>query len=227
MNNLRENEQRAKIAILFIWIVFALEIISFISSYLQYNLFEAMESGKLVSDEAINASNSRESVVGILYGVASLFSAITFIMWFRRAYYNLHQKVENLSYSEGWAAGSWFVPVVNWFRPYQIMKELYTETKRLLTKKGLAESVNYTTTNLGWWWTFWIITGIFGSIIFQISFRYTETIEDNIVLSVLYMVSNVLNIPLTFITVKVIKDYSKVEPLLHEISEESEDFIQE
>ncbi len=70
-------------------------------------------------------------------------------MWFRRAYFNLHQKVSYLSHSEGWAAGSWFVPIVNLYRPYQIMKEIYVETKELFTKRGLSEKVGYSTNYLG------------------------------------------------------------------------------
>jgi hypothetical protein len=35
---LRNNEQRAKIAIIFIWIVMAIEIVSAVSSFMQYNL---------------------------------------------------------------------------------------------------------------------------------------------------------------------------------------------
>jgi len=186
---------------------------------MQYDLLLAMASGADIPDELANANDIREQIAGIFYLIASIISAITFIMWFRRAYYNLHQKVGTLSLSEGWAAGSWFIPIVCLYRPYQIMKELYIETKELLKRNGFAESVNYTTSYLGWWWGLWIASGIIGNFILRFSLRSAETIDDYIELTIAQMVISVLGIPLALITIKIIKDYSGAEPLLHEIKE--------
>ena len=222
MENLKPNEKRAKNAILFIWIVLALEIVNIISSYLQYELLQAAANGWDISDKA-DANDMREGIVALFYFIASVISAITFIMWFRRAYYNLHQRVNYLSHSEGWAAGCWFVPIVNLYRPYQIMKELYVETKNFFSRKGLSEKINYTTDYVGWWWTLWIISGIIGNFVFRFSLRYAETIEDYITMTFGQIIVGVLGIPLALITIKVIKDYAKVELLLSEITEDMED----
>ena len=221
MEKLRPNEQRAKNAIILIWIVLALEIVNLISSYMQYDLLQTVANGGFISDEVAEANDTRESFLGIIYFIIYISSGITFIMWFRRAYFNLHQKVNWLNHSEGWAAGCWFVPIVNLYRPYQIMKELYIETKKLLTKKGLSEKVNYTTDYLGWWWTLWIISGIIGQIIFRYSIRGdTDTIGSLTTITFAQMILGVLGIPLALITVKIIRDYSKVEPLLAQINDE-------
>jgi len=135
MEHLRPNEQRAKSAIVLIWIVLAFEIISFISSYIQYDLLQTAANGGQISMEYATANDTRERIVGITSMIVYIISAITFIQWFRRAYYNLHLRAELLSYTEGWAAGSWFVPIVNLIRPYRIMTELYEETNELLVKK--------------------------------------------------------------------------------------------
>ena len=219
MENLKSNEQRAKNAILLIWIILVLEIVKLISSYLQYNLLQTATNGGYISDEAITANNSRELIISILHFIAYVISVITFIMWFRRAYYNLHQKVNHLSHSEGWAVGSWFVPIISLYLPYQIMKEIYVETKELLNKKGLSEKVNYTTSYLGWWWTLWIIGIIISNLIF--GFKH-NTIDNYIVLTIAHMGLNILRILYTLITIKIIKDYSKVEPLLNEIGDDVE-----
>jgi hypothetical protein len=124
-------------------------------------------------------------------------------MWFKRAYFNLHQKVKNLSYSVDWAVGSWFVPILNFFRPYQIMKELYQETKKLLLNKGLITEDSLSTKYIGLWWTLWII----GGIIARLAFKFTIN-------NILLITDNIIGIFLALITIKVIKDYSKVEPLL-------------
>jgi len=220
MEMLRPNEQRAKNAILLIWIVFALEIVNLISSYMQYDLLQTIANGGYISDEAAEANDLREQICGIVYFIAYLISAITFIMWFRRAYFNLHQKVTCLAHSEGWAAGSWFVPIICLYRPYQIMKEMYVKTKELFTKKGLSEKVDYSTSYLGWWWTLWIISAFVGQFVFKFAFKSTDTIDNLITTTVAQMILSALGVPLALITVRIIKDYSKVEPLLADIRDD-------
>jgi len=221
MEELRPNGERAKNAILLTWAVFTFEIINLISSYLQYNLLQTVANGGYISDEAANANDLREQIVGGIYFIIYIAFLIMLIMWFRRAYYNLHQRVDTLSFSDGWAAGAWFVPIISLYRPCRIMKELYVETKELFREKGLSEKVNYTTKYLGWWWTLWIISSLLGTFIFRFS-RQAEAIDDYMILTVAQMISNVLGIPLALFTIKVIKDYAKVEPLLNEITEEME-----
>jgi hypothetical protein len=219
MENLKPNGQRAKNAITLIWIVLAFEIVALISGYLQYDLLQTVANGGEILTETATANDNREQIIAILYMIAFIVSAITFIQWFRRAYYNLHLKVNHLSHTEGWAAGSWFVPVVNLYRPYQIMKEMYQETMELLTKKGIGFNHTFSTNALGWWWTLWIISKIIGQFIFRYSLK-AESIDELTVSTFASMIINIIGIPLALITVKVIKDYLDVEPLLSEIQDE-------
>ncbi|NIK73072.1 hypothetical protein FHS56_000558 [Thermonema lapsum] len=221
MENLRPNGQRAKNAITLIWIVLALEIISLISGYLQYDLLQTVANGGKISMATATANDTREQMIGTIYIIVYVISAVTFIQWFRRAYFNLHQKVKNLAYTEGWAAGSWFVPIVNLYRPYQIMKELYQETKELLNKKGINVNTNLTTSSLGWWWTLWILNNIIGQFVFRYSIK-AKSIDELTTSTIASMIGNIIGILLALITVKVIKDYSNVEPMLFEIKDEEE-----
>ena len=95
------------------------------------------------------------------------------------------------------------------------MKELYRETKELLTKKKLPISENFTTNSLGLWWTLWIINNIIGQFVFRYS-RNAESIDELTTLTIASIIANIVGIPLALITVKIVKDYSKVEPLLIE-----------
>ncbi|MDR1008388.1 MAG: DUF4328 domain-containing protein [Campylobacteraceae bacterium] len=216
MEKLKPNDQMAKNAIIFIWIVLILEVVSFISSYLQYDLLQTVANGGYISPEAADANDNREQTIYVIYLIAFIISAITFIVWFRRAYYNLHQKVDSLLYSEGWAAGSWFIPIINLYRPYKIMKELYVKTKELLEKRGFLAQVNYTTSYVGWWWSIWIIKGFISNFMYRYSLK-ADTVNEYIALTVAGMIFSILNILCALITVKIIKDYSKVESLLKEV----------
>lgn len=218
MQNLKSNEQRAKNAITLIWIVLALEILSLISGYFQYDLLQAVANGGEISIETANENDTREQIIGVIYLIAFIISGITFIQWFRRAYYNLHLMVNHLSHSEDRAAGSWFIPLVRLYRPYQIMKELYQETKELLVRNELRINENFSKSALGWWWTLWIISNVTGQLVFRYSMK-AESIDELINSTIASMIGNVVGIPLAIITVKVIKDYANVEPLLLEVKD--------
>lgn len=221
MENLRPNQQRAKTAIILIWVVLGLEIVSLVSGYFQYDLLQSVANGEAISTEKANFNDTREQLIAILYTVTFIVSAVTFIQWFRRAYYNLHLKVKNLSHTEGWAAGAWFVPILSLFRPYQIMKELYHETKVLLTSKGLISEESLSTNTLGFWWALWIINNLVGQFVFRFSAR-AETVDELIISTGASMFANIIGIPLALIAIKVIKDYSNVEPLMHELVDDVE-----
>jgi hypothetical protein len=193
----------------------AMEIVGLISGYFQYVLLHNAAGGIQISTEAAVANDTREQIIAIVYLIAYIISAVTFIRWFRRAYYNLHTKIDYLNYSENWASSSWIVPVVNLYRPYQIMKELYQETRELLTNNGITRSFNLSTNLLIWWWTIWVINNILGQIIYRFSMN-ADTVDKLIFSTTANMLSNIIGIPLALITIKIIKDYSASESLLYE-----------
>lgn len=214
MENLRPNKQRAKIAILLIGIVMLLDIVSLISSYFQYNLLNDIAKGVNVSIATAEASDLRESIIAVIYAIAFLISGITFIQWFRRAYFNLHLRVDNLKFGEGWAAGSWFTPIISIYRPFQIMKELYEKTNELrLSREGEEGSkTNYSNFTLAIWWTLWLIDNYFGQIIFRASLN-DNTNQLNIT-SIMSMIESLIGVILGLITIKIIRDYSMMEEKL-------------
>ncbi|MDA0195278.1 MAG: hypothetical protein O2951_09570 [Bacteroidetes bacterium] len=64
-----------------------------------------------------------------------------------------------------------------------------------------------------------IIIGI--AIVFLYSMK-AESIDELTTSTVVSMIGNIIGIPLALITVKVIRDYSNVEPMLLEIKDEEE-----
>ncbi|TLX72865.1 DUF4328 domain-containing protein [Labilibacter sediminis] len=203
---------------LLVWIVLAFEVILLISNYMQFSLLDGVADGKEITMDEATANDGRVQFISLVYLLVFIASGITFIMWFRRAYFNLGQKVNHLSQTDGWAAGAWFVPFINLYRPYQMMKELYIETKEYLIKTGATVSEKFTTGSLGIWWTLWIISGIIGQVVFRLSMR-AETIDEMLFMTTLEMAENIIAIPLAIVTVKMIKDYSDVEELLQDKQE--------
>lgn len=214
MEELKPNEQRAKNATILIWIVLIMEIVAFVSHFFQYILLQSAANGEAISMEYATSNDLRERIIAIISLIVYLVSAFTFIQWFRRAYFNLHLRVNLLSHNEGWAAGCWFVPILNLYRPNQIMKEMFEETKQFLKKNEI--SINEGFTSIGLWWTLWIVNGFLGQFIFKYSMK-AETIDEFTISTIADMISNIIGIPLAIITIQMIKEYSNYETLLTKV----------
>ncbi|WP_304197257.1 DUF4328 domain-containing protein [Flavobacterium alvei] len=216
MQDLKPNEQRSQNAILLIWIALALNCISLVSSYFQYDLLQTAANGGEISTEAVTSNDNREQAIGIIQLIVFVLSAITFIQWFRRAYFNLHLRVNHLSNSEGWAAGCWFMPIVNLFRPYQIMKELFQETHLFLKRNNAHTKEHLSIASLGLWWTFWIIDRFVGQFVFKYAMK-ADTIDELTTSTIAQLISNGIGIVLAIITINIITDYSKLELVMHKV----------
>jgi|694.fasta_scaffold25150_9 hypothetical protein len=210
---LKTNQKRSQFAITLIWICLIVNLISLFSSYLQFQLLTQLSKGVEIANYKLEQNDSREQLVGIVTLIVSIISAVAFIQWFRRAYFNLHSLVPNLTYSEGWAAGSWFVPVIGFFRPYQIMVELYNKTIARLVERKLFENQSFDLSFVKVWWALWIIVSIIGRVVYKF-ISEAETLDKFIDCTIFSMVESILYIPLSLITIKVIKVYSNFENIL-------------
>ena len=153
---LRDNRSRARAARL---VFLLLALIS--AALVAISLLTPPQTGP--DDEVPPAATmlyAATGLAGVLYLVLLVGSYVALIMWLRRAYYNLHQLPGIYpEYSDGWAAGAWFVPFINLARPYTIMREVWNDTQRAAVGQ-VAEPA----TILGWWWAAFILKFIVGRI---------------------------------------------------------------
>ncbi len=208
---IKPNSQRAKNAIILIWCVMILDFTSLVSSYLQYDLLATVDAGGFISEGTAELNDNRELIIGLLYSITSIISIITFIQWFRRGYYNLNIR-KNCAHSEGWAAGSWFVPIISLFRPYQIMKEMWIETSKMIADKT-SDTLKSSTVVIGTWWTLWIITNYVSNYALKSGLK-GETLSDYMNSTIADIVTSILSIPLAYITIVMIKHYAHKEQQL-------------
>jgi predicted nucleic acid-binding Zn ribbon protein len=210
---IRPNQQRAKNAVILIWCIMILDVVCIISSYLQYDLLNTVNEGGFISDGTAELNDNRELIIGILYFIVSLVSIVTFIQWFRRAYYNLNIRKRNCSYSEGWAAGCWFVPIIALFRPYQIMKEMWVETSKLINNTSTAIIKNDSTAIIGVWWALWIVTNYVANYALKTTVK-GDSLADYMNATMGDIVTSVISIPLAYVTIVMIKRYAHKEEQL-------------
>ena len=209
---LKPNEKRSKIAIVLIWICLIVYLFSFFSSFLQYRLLTQISFGVQIAEDILEQNDTREQVIVLVTFIVNIISAVTFIQWFRRAYFNLHILVPNLTFIEGWAAGSWFVPMISFFRPFQIMVELYNKTIEKIEERKLIENQNFDFSFLKLWWALWIL--VFVIDLKRLVIPKTDMIDSLIQNTIIDMFQCLVYIPLSLLTIKVIKEYSNFENIL-------------
>lgn len=119
----------------------------------------------------LDANDSRQAVVGLLYLTTFIFTVIAFLMWQRRIRKNAdYIGITRLRFSMAGVIGWWFVPIANIFLPYQVMKEMWQSNHH-----GVNEQPEWrdptVSSLLGWWWGLFLVGGWVGSAAARIYFR--------------------------------------------------------
>jgi len=98
--------------------------------------------------------------VDFFFSVAAL---IAFLTWIHRAYRNLPSiGATCLRFSPGWAVAYFFIPILSFFRPYQVVREIWSGSDPAeLPESDEAPSPPGIVT---WWWTLWIAGGLTSSV---------------------------------------------------------------
>lgn len=213
---LKPNQTRANNAILLLWIALAVTTVMLFMECYNLLFLNDIANGRNLDMRQFYLVELISIVVTIVYGIVMILCAVFFIMWFRRAYYNLHQFRSNLSYSEGWAAGAWFVPIMNWFAPFKIMNDLYRNTSGILLEKEDVEVDRKSHRIKNFWWALWISSSIIGNLGYQVE-RKAETIDALTVSAYMDILSSILSIGAAYCAVQVTKKYAEMEKRLVEL----------
>ncbi len=141
------------------------------SSYLQYDLAKRVIAAANVPDAEVNRLELIQMVLGVLQFGVYLATVVVFVCWFYRAHANLEPLgARYLTYTSGWAAGCWFVPILNLFRPVQIAQEIWRHSDPYVTDEpGGPLAASKSSALIGFWWGVWLISNVIHNVSFRIS----------------------------------------------------------
>ncbi len=220
--NLKPNQQRAQYALWILLLLVLIKVVAIVTFYLQYHLLDQWMNGAMVDMDAAEANDRRVLIVGLFDIVVRIATIIAVILWFRRAYFNLHLRFQNLTYSEGWAAGGWFVPFMSLVVPYQIFNDLFIQTKQFLKKFDIPERNKLNDTLLIIWWLVWICNTISQNIFKR--FTRSETDVEKLANYTLFDIGfTAVDVIALVMLIAIIKAYSEIEPIFHSKLDEEKD----
>ena len=145
----------------------AVDLIAVVFSILELGLLDRLIAGEQVSDSQIDASDTRQSAIGLIQTALLIAVAVFFIRWLRLAYRNADVVAPDVRrYKHGWAIGAWFVPFLNLWRPKQIVNDVW--------RAGEASGAPHAAPLPAWlniWWVAWLITNVLAQVAGRLALR--------------------------------------------------------
>lgn len=216
-----DNSKRGKIAIYAFWVIIAIDLVAILSGYVELDLLKQIKFGEFVDDSAIDTSDFRQVVLGILQTISYIVCSIIFLYWFRRAYGNLHRLgIKYINHSESMAIWAFVIPIVSLFRPVQIMNEIWVETQNYIKKNDRNFKITNGILFIGFWWLLFIVTNIIGRFILRDALNL-ETIDDLINNSQNQLYSDILQVVEAFFIIGIVYKISQFEEKLAEVVKRS------
>ncbi len=138
----------------FLWLCLITQVVSIGSNLMQVSF---LREGN-ITEESAAVNDGRQMIIAFTFLGCFIITAIFFLKWMARANRNVrHFGARDLAATPNWAAGSFFIPFVNLWRPYQAMREIWQASRDpLFWKNATAPGI------LGLWWALWLINGVYG-----------------------------------------------------------------
>jgi Domain of unknown function (DUF4328) len=158
---------RADFALGFLGAIALLDVVATWSDWEMLQYLEGIQRGMEPVEEVANTIDERQAAIGLLQGGLYLVCAVAFSMWMHRAYKALvAARLPGLRFTPAWAAGGFFVPILNLLRPFQVMREIDQAAAWLSGDSGEAREWRAAprSRRVVVWWALWIATGVVGNI---------------------------------------------------------------
>ena len=137
---------------------------AFVSSLFQYQLLLDFQSGAYSTREQIvaagGANDSRQRLLATSHSAFIMLRLVIFLMWIYRVNSNVrHLGASDLEISPGWSVGWFFVPIANFWMPFEVMKELWKANT--FPSNWRAEKVPVI---VPIWWCLWLGVNLLASV---------------------------------------------------------------
>ena len=115
-----------------------------------------MLTGEFTEAQAV-ASDNRQMLISLVGTVYWIALGVVFLRWIYRANKNCHHfGAEDMKFSPGWSIGFYFIPLLNLYKPYRAMREIWQVSQDPSDWKNQKP-----TKLLGVWWALWIFVACF------------------------------------------------------------------
>lgn len=136
--------------------------------------------------------------IAFIAALCTIGSAICFLIWMHQAYFNLEPlQAKVRRFTPGWAIVSWFLPILNFYRPYQAMVDIWHGSDPHALESPARRS---------WWlivptwWILWLSKTVFSLYVFHQSIN-VGTLDIMIEASYNQIVLSIVSIAAAIVTI--------------------------
>ncbi len=182
-------DDRARVAIGALALVILAALLSIWADLHQVNLLDGLLNGERVTLAEAQDSDDRVATIALLYTVAAVLAAIGFLLWYSRAYRNvIAMGLNRPRYGTRWAVAYWFIPIVNLFRPKQVINDIWRGSNPDLGPNWQQSSLHPL---LLFWWIAWLVSAFAARYAINQSFDDVNTLNALHDEAVAYVVSDI------------------------------------
>jgi hypothetical protein len=172
--------------------------VAVVSDYLEWQLMDRIIAGEQVTDAEATSNDNRQGTIGLVQLALIVAGAVFFIRWMYAAYRNLDVVAPaERRYSAGWAIGSWFVPIMNLFRPKQMINDIWRAGGRDTSDAQPGFLL------LGWW-LLWLLSSFIVNFAAR-SYINADTAEQAKTGSILYFISDAMAVVCAILAILVVR----------------------
>jgi len=173
------------------------------SSWQQLQLIQDLARGANIPDAVVEASDARQQLIGFVQLGLGLVSAVVFLMWTSAITKRLTQLgVIDMRYAPRWSVWGFIIPIVNLFRPYQVMSELW-KASEVVPGPDDPWAKKPTPLIVGVWFAILILDTIVGRLA---SSRTFDTIEQVTQIAWLTVLFDALGVVTAFVALRLVAE---------------------
>ena len=151
-------------------LVAVVDVAQIVTDYLDYDLVGRIMGGDVVSYSTVSSVTDMRTIADTASVVSYLVAAIFFILWIHRAYRNLDAIGGLRRWGAGWAIGVWFVPILAWFRPLEIVNDVWRGSDPDSPGRPPAGDERVRPL-LTWWWAAFLVSSFVNNFVARLYFH--------------------------------------------------------
>lgn len=182
------------------------DLVAVASDYAEIGLLKRAIWGLTVTEAEALANDQRQAVVGLIQLLVFIFTVTSYLMWIHRAHRNLPSLgARGLRFTPGWAVGWFFVPIMNLFRPYQAVSEIWKASGPALSDGTSWKDIK-TPPLIQWWWGFFILANFVSGMAGRMAMSGGDSLGELLIVSWLFLAADGLEIVGALFALLVVKD---------------------
>jgi hypothetical protein len=173
----------------------------------------AITAVALATGQAVNTDTDTLST----YDIATLLilvpqlpvvitTGVVFLMWIHRANRNARGLgAEEMTFSPGWSVGWFFIPIANFWKPYQAMKQIWQASAN--PSDWQSQPVPTLVSN---WWALWVFSNLLSQAALRLTLR-AETSNELLVSEIVNLVCELVDIPLCLVAMQLVRQIIRLQ----------------